>query len=125
MIEPVISSILTPFLSPTLWFFNKKNSTVRALTSLSVNIIRNLNERNIDWSTFVDLQKVFDTVEHGILLSKPEHYGIGGLVIEWFKSFLSDRKKCFNQWLQFLSCYSEIWCPARLTSWSVFVSHLY
>ena len=48
MIEPVISSILIPFLSPTLWFFNKKNSTVRALTSLSVNIIRNLNERNID-----------------------------------------------------------------------------
>ena len=82
MIEPVISSILTSFLSPTLWFFNKKNSTVRALTSLSVNIIRNLNERNIDWSTFFDLQKVFDTVEHGILLSKPEHYGIGGLVIE-------------------------------------------
>ena len=48
MIGPVISSILTSFLSPTLRFFNKKNSTVRALTSLSVNIIRNLNERNID-----------------------------------------------------------------------------
>ena len=32
----------------------------------------------------VDLQKAFNTVEHDILLAKLEHYGIHGIVNEWF-----------------------------------------
>jgi hypothetical protein len=38
-----------------------------------------------------DLKKVFDTVDHSILLRKLQHYGIRGTVNEWFSSYLIDR----------------------------------
>ena len=41
----------------------------------------------------MDLKEASDTIEHDILLSKLEHYGIRGLANEWFKSYLSNRKQ--------------------------------
>ena len=71
----------------------QKYSTVPALISLAECTLKNLDERNIGCGIFVDLQKAFDTVEHDILLSKLEHYGVCGLANEWFKSYLSKRKQ--------------------------------
>ena len=42
---------------------------------------------------FVDLQKAFNTVDHEILISKLDHYGIRGSTKAWFKSYLSNRSQ--------------------------------
>ena len=39
------------------------------------------------------LQKAFDTANHEILLEKLKHYVIRSKQNDWFRSFLSNRKK--------------------------------
>ena len=40
----------------------------------------------------VDLQKVFDTLYHGVLLGEMKYFGFRAPVIKWFESYLSKRK---------------------------------
>ena len=71
---------------PLRFGFKQQYSTFHALISLTEDIRKNLDKGNIGCGIFVDLQKVFDTVEHDIFLAKFEHHGIRGMVNNWFKS---------------------------------------
>jgi len=42
---------------------------------------------------FFDLSKAYDVLDHKILLFKLDAYGIRGLVNQWFKSYLCNRKQ--------------------------------
>ena len=68
-------------------------STPHALISITENITKALDDGNIICGIFVDLLKVFDTVDHEIVLAILNHYGIRGVSNDWFKTYLSNRNQ--------------------------------
>ena len=42
---------------------------------------------------FLSFAKAFDTVNHEMLLTKLNHYGIKGIVNEWFNNYLTPVQK--------------------------------
>ena len=73
--------------------FQENHSIGHALVSLTESVKNTLDNKRLGCGIFIDLQRAFDTVNHKILLSKLEHYGIRGCALEWFRSYLSDRKQ--------------------------------
>jgi len=99
LIEKLISKRLTQFLDKHQSIFNRqygfraKHSTEHALLSLTESIRKTLDSGQFVCGVFIDLQKAFDTVDHNILISKLQHYGIRGVASSWFNSYLSDRSQ--------------------------------
>ena len=73
--------------------FRRNNSTVYALVQITEIIKESIDKGKYGCGIFIDLRKAFDTVNHGILLKKLEHYGIRDNMLDWFQSYLSDRKQ--------------------------------
>ena len=74
--------------------FRPKHSTNHALINIVDTISNAIDSGKLAAGVFVDFQKAFDTVDHNILISKLEHYGIRGKFNDWFKSYLTNRKQC-------------------------------
>ena len=71
--------------------FQKKYSTYPALIDITKNI-RSASHQNIfTCGIFIDLENVYDTVNHDIPLNKLDHYGVRGLPNRLTQSFLSIR----------------------------------
>ena len=52
-----------------------------------------MDNKEISIGLFLDLSKAFDLVNHNILLNKLCAYGIRGLSLKWFRSYLTNQKK--------------------------------
>ena len=73
--------------------FRKRCSTIHALLDIIERIRDNMDNCMYGCGVFIDLKKAFDTVNHEILLTKLEHYGIRNNMLNWFRSYLTDRKQ--------------------------------
>ena len=73
--------------------FRGKHSTTQAVILMTDRIQKAIEDKQYSCGIFLDLSKAFDTVDHRILLHKLEAYGIRGIVNEWFKSYLHNRRQ--------------------------------
>ena len=63
--------------------FQKGRNTSDAILEFLEYVYSSLNDGKIITPIYLDFNKPFDTVNHGILLSKLEHYGIRGIKQHW------------------------------------------
>ena len=55
-----------------------------------------MDAKKITFSIFLDSSKAFDTLDHNVLLSKLDYYGIKDTALNWFKSDLTNRTQCVD-----------------------------
>ena len=68
-------------------------STSDAIINTLQYIYDNLDKGYSVISIFLDFSKAFDCVDHEILLHKLRVYGVRGLALDWFRSYLTNRQQ--------------------------------
>ena len=71
--------------------FRNLHSTNHALITITEKIRKAIDNGEMTCGVFLDLQIAFDAIDHEIPLSKLEHYGMRGVPLKWFKTFLTQR----------------------------------
>ena len=74
--------------------FRSGHSTVTSLLQTTEKWFKNIDNGFINGVILLDLNNAFDTVDHDILLNKLSMYGVNGISLKWFSSYLADRSKC-------------------------------
>ena len=93
--------------------FRKDHNTQHALLNMIENWKSNLNKGNKIGAIFMDLSKVFDTLDHSLLIAKLEAYGFDSLSLGFMKNCLTNRKQrymvgnCFSVWRKITSGVSQ------------------
>ena len=66
-------------------------STIDALTEFYAKVVKSVDRGDNTLAVFLDLSKAFDTLPHDKLLYKLHHYGIRGVSLKFFTSYLENR----------------------------------
>ena len=74
--------------------FRKGHSTTEAIYYLLEKMNKSINTSEYCLNVFIDFSKAFDSITHEILISKLSSFGISEATINWFRSYLSNRKQC-------------------------------
>jgi len=76
--------------------FRKNHSCETALVHLIDKWLKAINDGYIIGVVMIDFKKAFDLVDHSVLLNKLVLYKCSQTTVNWFKSYLSDRKQRVN-----------------------------
>ena len=91
---PNVALLVRPMVHKYIYrYINNNKSIVQALLNHMQFMYDSIDSGHFVISAFLDFEKVFDTVDHRILLSKLDFYGIRGVSQEWLKSFLSEKNQ--------------------------------
>ena len=80
-------------LNPFQCGFRSNHSTEFAAVAFSDYVRRGMDQGLLTGAVFIDLRKAFDSVDHDLLISKLQSYGLKNTELNWFKSYLLDRKQ--------------------------------
>ena len=72
--------------------FRVKHSCEHTIGDLVSHVLKNQQQNRYTAALFLDLSKAFDTLNHDLLLKKLELYGIRGVALNWFESYLTGWK---------------------------------
>ena len=73
--------------------YRRNHNTTHATLDFLQTIETALEQNEYALGIFCDLSKAFDTLDHNILITKLNHYGIRGKFLAWVTSYLKDRKQ--------------------------------
>lgn len=100
IVEKVIYKQLYSFVADRLkilysrqFGFRPRCGTENAAIELTNLILRTIDEKKSASAIFMDLRKAFDVVNHELLLQVLEKYGIRGMALNVFRSYLSERQQ--------------------------------
>ena len=98
VLEKMVNERLTYFLETneklrkTQFGFRIRKSTIDPIISIEHEIRKGLHKKHFTVLVFFDLKSAFDTVDHMYLLRTLAQIGIGGNMLTFIISFLTDRK---------------------------------
>jgi hypothetical protein len=97
--ERVLQGRLLEFLDhqgeviPDQYGFRSRLSTAMVVVDMVERVREAWRKKNVVLEVFTELKKAFNTVDHKILLSKLEHYGVRGEAFWLLESYLRDRSQ--------------------------------
>ena len=94
---------INEILHPLQFGFRKNHSTSHTLINMTETIKKTIDNGHFGCGIFIDLKKAFDTVNHSVLLKKLDHYGVRGIPLQRFDSYLAKRQ----QYLSINGCTSD------------------